>query len=1110
MAPSEQNGFKVYPPLACAGTTFRLYESEKTGLRGLLMETGEPLCNLHVVLATESDTHDWTHKDDGLPHTLEHAIFLGSELYPYKGVLDKLANRSLASGTNAWTAVDHTCYTMESAGHEGCLNLMPIYADHILYPTLTDECFHTEVHHVTSEGENKGVVYCEMQGRENSGSSLVDRKVLDLLYPTGGYSAETGGKMSNLRELTNAQVKRYHKEAYRPDNIMFILSGTAGEVEFVKALGEVEKLISTKAFAKGCDGFKRPWTGTVGTTAAPDTPGIITDKGKSGSPVVVEFPSEDETAGMISMAWRGPLSEDKVTWCHVQCLWAYLTESAIAPLNKALVETDDPKCSGIGPARDVFSEGYHQVWFHDASTKTIDEIVPAFFDAINAAVADFDVERMRVVIKRRRRKILEERERAPTNAVVDQVIHHFLYAPRNVSAEDEVKSLNVAIDDLPHLAEAETFGKEFWQGLINEYILNRPACAVVGKPLATMSTKISDEVDARKKATAEKLGQGGLDEMTKKLEAAIEYNERDIPEKYLTCVPIPAYSSVRSFPLLTMRGVETLAVAPNSGFGVNESTAADVLQRLNESRKQAPAHMAGYWCEWAHIESAFVSVFVAMDTSDLPLNLRFYMETLCDTAFKLPCALDDGKEMTKDQFVAEVQGDTVKYSCGTAGGGLQQMVNFFVQVELDEGRGLALALKWIRRVLHLTKFTAEELKISVKKALSEIPASIRSGPGIVSQLDRCNEFDVSKSNSVNGHAIRQQPFLTKMLERLEASPEEAAKVVDEIKSLKTWLLEPSRMQIFVAGDMTVLSSKAEPYKELAAALLPQRAEASAAPARVGSCLGERTDKSILSGKSSQAVVAALSAIESNFLKVSAPGIGPYDPDHAALLVAIEYLTALEGDFWVKLRGAGLTYGYSIGCSTDTTRISFSLSKCVDLAGAYKAARQIIEGYATGATEITQVELDGAKSTVAYEIISETATRLQSAMLAFRSNYRARGVDYGKWLLSEIDKVTVQDALHAIKKYIVRIFDGSSNLAATCPKNKLDENCKQLEEMLEVPVRKLPEEALYTAFDEALAAGAAEVPPPPAPVVKRSGAGYKFASKFKCECPKCEVPAPPAF
>lgn len=75
--------------------------------------------------------------DDGLPHTLEHLIFLASEEYPYKGVLDLLANRCLASGTNAWTDIDHTCYTMETAGSEGFLALLPIFLEHILYPILS-------------------------------------------------------------------------------------------------------------------------------------------------------------------------------------------------------------------------------------------------------------------------------------------------------------------------------------------------------------------------------------------------------------------------------------------------------------------------------------------------------------------------------------------------------------------------------------------------------------------------------------------------------------------------------------------------------------------------------------------------------------------------------------------------------------------------------------------------------------------------------------------------------------------------------------------------------------------------------------------------------------
>ena len=60
-----------------------------------------------------------------------------SESIIFQGVLDKIATRSLSTGTNAWTDTDHTCYTMTTAGSEGFLNLLPVYLDHILYPLLT-------------------------------------------------------------------------------------------------------------------------------------------------------------------------------------------------------------------------------------------------------------------------------------------------------------------------------------------------------------------------------------------------------------------------------------------------------------------------------------------------------------------------------------------------------------------------------------------------------------------------------------------------------------------------------------------------------------------------------------------------------------------------------------------------------------------------------------------------------------------------------------------------------------------------------------------------------------------------------------------------------------
>lgn len=78
------------------------YKSRSTGMVLVLADVGGPVTDGYLCLATEAKD------DDGLPHTLEHLVFLGSEQMPYKGVLDLVSNRCLSSGTNAWTDTDHT------------------------------------------------------------------------------------------------------------------------------------------------------------------------------------------------------------------------------------------------------------------------------------------------------------------------------------------------------------------------------------------------------------------------------------------------------------------------------------------------------------------------------------------------------------------------------------------------------------------------------------------------------------------------------------------------------------------------------------------------------------------------------------------------------------------------------------------------------------------------------------------------------------------------------------------------------------------------------------------------------------------------------------------
>lgn len=122
-----------------------LYKSNRSSLRVAVADTPGPMVKgqisfgtfslalviLKVILVTEAQA------SEGLPHTLEHLVFMGSQRYPYKGVLDVIANRCLASGTNAYTDQDHTAYTITTVGSLGFLKVLPVYMDHLLSPMLT-------------------------------------------------------------------------------------------------------------------------------------------------------------------------------------------------------------------------------------------------------------------------------------------------------------------------------------------------------------------------------------------------------------------------------------------------------------------------------------------------------------------------------------------------------------------------------------------------------------------------------------------------------------------------------------------------------------------------------------------------------------------------------------------------------------------------------------------------------------------------------------------------------------------------------------------------------------------------------------------------------------
>lgn len=240
------------------------------------------------------------HDDSGAPHTLEHLCFMGSRSYPFKGVLDKLATRAYST-TNAWTATDHTAYTLNTAGWEGFAQILPVYLEHVVLPTLTDSGCYTEVHHVDGTGHDAGVVYSEMQGVQNTQDELMELRSKRLLYPEGvGFRYETGGMMEQLRILTPDRIRQFHHEMYQPKNLCLVIVGEADHVNLLQILDDFEGSILND-IPKPEAPFKRPWT------ESKQAPPLA-----KSSVEIVEFPEEDESTGEVMVKFFGPSCNDTI------------------------------------------------------------------------------------------------------------------------------------------------------------------------------------------------------------------------------------------------------------------------------------------------------------------------------------------------------------------------------------------------------------------------------------------------------------------------------------------------------------------------------------------------------------------------------------------------------------------------------------------------------------------------------------------------------------------------------------------------------------------------------------------------------------------------------
>ena len=168
----------------------------------------------------------------GVPHIIEHSVLCGSKKYPVKDPFIELAKGSINTFLNAMTYPDKTVYPVASTNEKDFKNLMDVYMDAVLHPSIYEhsEIFSQEGWHYEMEEEEddltlNGVVYNEMKGAFSNPDDVFSREIMSSLFPDTTYHFESGGDPEVIPSLSYEDFLDFHRRYYHPVNSYIYLYG---------------------------------------------------------------------------------------------------------------------------------------------------------------------------------------------------------------------------------------------------------------------------------------------------------------------------------------------------------------------------------------------------------------------------------------------------------------------------------------------------------------------------------------------------------------------------------------------------------------------------------------------------------------------------------------------------------------------------------------------------------------------------------------------------------------------------------------------------------------------------------------------------------------------
>lgn len=282
----------------------------------------------------------------GVFHILEHSVLNGSEKYPVKEPFVELLKSSLQTFLNAMTFPDKTVYPVSSRNKQDFHNLMDIYMDAVLHPNARKDSkiFRQEGWRLEFGADGnpmfQGVVYNEMKGAYSDVRRVLERAMMENLFPHTCYRHSSGGDPVHIPELTYEQFVSEHTKYYHPSNALILLDG---DIDLEDALALLDGYLC--AYPRQELVFPIPMQERLPYRQAR-----------------IEYeisPTEDPAEKTIFSFGKLLCSFDDPVMLHAASLLAdYLAGDTEAPLKRAILD------AGLGSdIRVTLNDGMQQAWF---------------------------------------------------------------------------------------------------------------------------------------------------------------------------------------------------------------------------------------------------------------------------------------------------------------------------------------------------------------------------------------------------------------------------------------------------------------------------------------------------------------------------------------------------------------------------------------------------------------------------------------------------------------------------------------------------------------------------------------------------------------------------